>query len=73
MTISEFAELDHRLKKAEQKLNQCIKEITIIKERMNELSGTLNDDHHDEQYSHYYDNHTPYFDVIGENFQKTDK
>ena len=65
MTITEFAELDHRLKKAEQKLNQYIKEISIIKEKMNETSGIL--DHNSPQpRSYFYDEHTPYFDVIGE-------
>lgn len=67
MTITEFSELDHRLKKAEQKLNQVTKEISRIREMIDEISGTKDNDVSCDQYSHYFDGHTPYFGVIDEN------
>ncbi len=66
MTIAEFSELNHRLKKAEQKLNQVAKEISYIRKMIDEISGVKDNDMSRDQYSHYFDGHTPYFDVMGE-------
>ena len=66
MNITEYSDLLHRSKKIEDKINKCLVELNCIKKRLSELDGTIEDEPKKE-YSHFFDGHTPYFDVWGEN------
>ena len=69
MTITEYAELDKQVKELESKIDECVRELNVIKSKMTEFSGTLNHES-SHQYSYFFDDHTPYFDILGENAPK---
>ena len=69
MTITEYAELEHRVKKLEAKINRCVSELNQIKSSLVEFTGELSQTN-EEQPCYFFDDHTPYFDVLGENIPK---